>query len=616
MASPMQIPGYYYDEEKRKYFKIERNATAPASAAWSDRNVRKRKADAADAAAARRAAAVAATRVRRAPALADPVVGGLLRRELGGGGDGDGDAPQVAWARSMQDKGAVAFPGRIEGFVAVGEEDRLGLGLLYAVCSDPIRGPNLPRRDLPVYSNYFYRDEYDHIQTGPDVNPTLSRFCARQKEDLFRLKDISTITWDPATESIVLTSSAGAHSSTMVRRLRLNRHDDDGGDDTPTWPPNRPAGFSDHVGKLPPVWACAVAPPASSAGPYLALGTDRGVLVMHDHAATDGRRSTVTGISAPPRRGSAAPANVVPGGEVFALDFVGGHPHVLACGGRGPAGVCVADLREGRERRRGAFAAAEGGICEARVDVVAGGPLRSVVTSFSAAAAAAGRRSRTLYSDGSVVLPQNGKEPQTALLCHPGHGGDARYAGLVFPEGVAGAVPYGSGRAGGGGGGDYKSVRWLQAAREPVVNHVVSLNRHQLLTAGIEGRMHVWDLRRPGGVPYTTFPAFKNTATVGGLGLAVEKTLGVVAAANDDGSVRLHSLRSGLPLPSPALDGAFPAPSSSSSSSSSSALPCPRLQWAELPGDRAPSLFAARGAAVCKFSSGVDSRLRGDEFSE
>lgn len=34
--------------------------------------------------------------------------------------------------------------------------------LLGAVCSNNSRhGPNPPRHRLPVYSNYFYRDQYD-----------------------------------------------------------------------------------------------------------------------------------------------------------------------------------------------------------------------------------------------------------------------------------------------------------------------------------------------------------------------------------------------------------------------------------------------------------------------
>ncbi|PKS12183.1 hypothetical protein jhhlp_001481 [Lomentospora prolificans] len=40
---PREIPGFYYDEAKGKYFKIENRATAPADAPWSADNVTKRK---------------------------------------------------------------------------------------------------------------------------------------------------------------------------------------------------------------------------------------------------------------------------------------------------------------------------------------------------------------------------------------------------------------------------------------------------------------------------------------------------------------------------------------------------------------------------------------------
>ncbi|KAG7294289.1 hypothetical protein NEMBOFW57_004360 [Staphylotrichum longicolle] len=36
-----EIPGFYYDTVKRKYFRIEDAGTAPAQAAWSARNVKR-----------------------------------------------------------------------------------------------------------------------------------------------------------------------------------------------------------------------------------------------------------------------------------------------------------------------------------------------------------------------------------------------------------------------------------------------------------------------------------------------------------------------------------------------------------------------------------------------
>ncbi|KAK3898332.1 hypothetical protein C8A05DRAFT_38079, partial [Staphylotrichum tortipilum] len=37
-----KIPGFYYDPQKGKYFRIEPTATAPSTAAWAAGNVRKR----------------------------------------------------------------------------------------------------------------------------------------------------------------------------------------------------------------------------------------------------------------------------------------------------------------------------------------------------------------------------------------------------------------------------------------------------------------------------------------------------------------------------------------------------------------------------------------------
>jgi hypothetical protein len=196
----------------------------------------------------------------------------------------------------------------------------------------------------------------------------------------------------------------------------------------------------------------------------------------------------------------------VPSGEVFALDFVASHPQVLVAGGRGPAGICVTDLRE-EPRRRVSGAAAERR--DARVDGGAGvGVTRRRDARGNKIFVITSHRRNTLYDDssrGTALGPDREEEPQNTLLCHPGYH-DARHRALLLPEGVTDAAPPGVGGGFGGGGG--RRHRWLQVARERVVNHLVSLNQFQVLSAGVEGRMHVWDLRRGVDMPYTTYVSF------------------------------------------------------------------------------------------------------------
>lgn len=346
------------------------------------------------------------------------------------------------------------------------------------------------------------------IQTGPAVNPTLSRFCSQHTETFHAPGDPSAMAWDPSEESIVLTSSCGGPSNAPILKCLLRRHQgtDDG---KPSWVSGSSAGVY-KIGPLPPVWACAVSPATGGGGggaaaaarhpSAMAFGTERGVFVMD--ASIKCITAPRPGITA---SGSSSSSSAhLPGREVFALDFVGDHPKVLAVGGRGPAGICVADLREDYRCRQDLTAAAEAMCDDARVD--AGGSSRGTATPVVTTLSALPRKT-VFYGDGSGILKRSGsgdprtaaaaaarRQPQTALLCHPGHH-DARYGGLVFPEHLALVVPH---------VGRLRGVRWLQAAREPVVSHLVSLNKYQILSAGIEGRMHVWDLRRPGGVPYTT----------------------------------------------------------------------------------------------------------------
>ncbi|KAI8159107.1 hypothetical protein K4K49_007726 [Colletotrichum sp. SAR 10_70] len=150
----MQIPGFYYDEEKGKYFKIEKTQSAPQNAAWSAESVKRRKVKHSE------AEAVAARQERlkrhivRSAVLRDPLLGGFLEAELGvvkrerkirsGGGGGSSfgvnDVPAAAWARGLTDKGDVPFvpsfaTGRfpnIPCFWVSGHDDKTGLGVAYA----------------------------------------------------------------------------------------------------------------------------------------------------------------------------------------------------------------------------------------------------------------------------------------------------------------------------------------------------------------------------------------------------------------------------------------------------------------------------------------------------
>lgn len=153
------------------------------------------------------------------------------------------------------------------------------------------------------------------------------------------------------------------------------------------------------------------------------------------------------------------------------------------------------------------------------------------------------------------------------------------------------------------------------------VAHVRSINEHQVLAAGPRSAMCVYDIRfrkeaaaaarpsdggggrrrtgRGGGAgrgahrPLLTFPGFRNGAHIH-FGLDVEPAMGVVAAAHDDGSVGVYSLRSGRRLACPPVDKVAVRGGVVKG-----------VMFQTLPRDRLPSLFLGEGANVCKYSFGV-----------
>ncbi|KAI0378433.1 hypothetical protein F5Y04DRAFT_262035 [Hypomontagnella monticulosa] len=83
MAPKREIPGFYWDEEKGRYFKVENSKTAPSGAAWSSDSVKKRKLEVAAAAEESRRLALNKIRIKRSKVLNHPLMGGFVAREYG-----------------------------------------------------------------------------------------------------------------------------------------------------------------------------------------------------------------------------------------------------------------------------------------------------------------------------------------------------------------------------------------------------------------------------------------------------------------------------------------------------------------------------------------------------
>ncbi|KAJ8071090.1 hypothetical protein OCU04_001433 [Sclerotinia nivalis] len=81
MSQAPELPGYYYDSEKKKYFKVQANA--PSSSAYSSQDVKRRKIDDENTKAQSLKVQRNVGRIKRARILEAPIAGGFLSREFG-----------------------------------------------------------------------------------------------------------------------------------------------------------------------------------------------------------------------------------------------------------------------------------------------------------------------------------------------------------------------------------------------------------------------------------------------------------------------------------------------------------------------------------------------------
>ncbi|KAK0639321.1 hypothetical protein B0T16DRAFT_450059 [Cercophora newfieldiana] len=152
---------------------------------------------------------------------------------------------------------------------------------------------------------------------------------------------------------------------------------------------------------------------------------------------------------------------------------------------------------------------------------------------------------------------------------------------------------------------------WISVKHTSSIAHVKAVGPYEVLAAGPQSAMAVYDVRwmgaggprkkswaANGAKPVVEFPGYQNEAHLH-IGLDVLRApgygMGVVAAAHDDGRVALFALRDGSRLRSPAVDGI---------NYGAGGRVVASAKFGMLPGDRHPSLFVGEAAAVGKYSFG------------
>ncbi|KAK7415593.1 hypothetical protein QQZ08_012290 [Neonectria magnoliae] len=475
-----EIPGYYFDAEKKKYFKIQKSHTAPVNAAYSSDAVKRRKIQDRTVQAARQRAHLVRNHIKRHPISRDAVSGGLLTREIGLGymaerGRGrieDSDLAADAWAGGVVAKGSLSFApsfararyANMPCFYVGGEDTKTGLGVTFATLDEEtLVGSHIPT------------DHNDSIHFSRDAPSTSGRTLSFRTE-MIRCPQMSSIKYHRPSHKMLLTSREPDRSCGMYF---FSPPLSDSADPTrPHWL----LGETNHYQRLSirhglrDEWLVHGSTPGPASSDLICVvGTNRGLLQVRSNETMSwiAPQNTPKGMRVPQ--------------EVFSQDFQEGNHNVLLAGGRQPR-LWVSDLRA----------------------------------------------------------------PET---------------------------------------------QWTFTKHPSSISHLRSVNPNQVLVAGLQNSMALYDVRylnrRPNGSrPLLSFPDYRNNAHLH-IGWDVSPSLGVVAAAQDNGTVRLFSLRSGRTLRSPAVD------------SLRSDTPFKALMFQQMPRERLPSLFVGEGPSLRKFSFGV-----------
>ncbi|RYP03564.1 hypothetical protein DL764_005065 [Monosporascus ibericus] len=293
MTSTLQLPGYYYDEEKKKYFKVEKSNTAPSNAVWSSDNVKKRRLEDEEAAKAIRRMTLDKSRVARAKILNHPLAGGFLHCEFGRPRP---DVVSTGFAGGLVDKGKLLLK----------DARWTSASNVNHMCID---GQDR-NTDMCVAFARFIVDFWHTIRPlQPSVRVVFSseglEFVIQRIAPYHELAvpQISDIKYHQPSNQVLVTSRSPSQDVVI---WAFTPKETDASDTRPRW--------------------------------LLGWSTNRGVVRW----VADGYRAWLTPKSFPPKERN-------PYTDIFSLDFQRAHPDILMFGGR-PGKMWVSDHRQPRDK--------------------------------------------------------------------------------------------------------------------------------------------------------------------------------------------------------------------------------------------------------------------------
>ncbi|KAI0479079.1 hypothetical protein GGR56DRAFT_633394 [Xylariaceae sp. FL0804] len=325
-----EIPGYYYDTSKGRYFKIEKTGTAPRQAAWSSDNVKKRRLEDDEAAATQRHRNLTKSRITRSKALSNPLMGGFLARECG---DEIRDVPAASFARGLLEKGQLPLAdarwrsnANVKHMYIGNQDHKTGLCTAYATVDE-----------FTLISTYLPRDRQGRMHRRLLADYMLPSSHISPCPELV-LSQISDIKYHKSSNQILATSRAAGRGITICAFSPTVTEPEDrrphwllGWSGDTVYTNLKAAGdarYSDHQ-------ANAIAPAPAGSSRICAVGTSRGIATWDEDGYLRWRRGTVT-----TEEDEQQPSFR----DIFALDFQHRRPDLLTFGGR-PGKMFTGDLR-------------------------------------------------------------------------------------------------------------------------------------------------------------------------------------------------------------------------------------------------------------------------------
>ncbi|OIW27573.1 hypothetical protein CONLIGDRAFT_440109 [Coniochaeta ligniaria NRRL 30616] len=327
---PREIPGYYYDTERKKYFKIVTHA--PPTAAYSVESVKRRKIVLEKEKKAQLVAAQKKKFVQRSRVLQDSLIGGLLATEHG---IAPKDVQVDCWAKGLCYKGFVPVAeyglyhnkNPIEHLYIDNSDNKTGLGVAIGSWAEgEICGAYIPRdeHDRIVWDNTApFRMQGNHYHQG-------------------RVPQISSLRYHQPSNTILMTSrEPGSRGGLYSLSPTLSESKDTS---IPAWNLEQPNWR--HLHSWPEQgksrWrianTCAPAPAANS-NLICVIGTSRGLGCF----SGNGRMLWLHNLSYVPRH---LKAGSPPSSDILSVDFLPCNPQVVVTGIRGSRRICLADLRQ------------------------------------------------------------------------------------------------------------------------------------------------------------------------------------------------------------------------------------------------------------------------------